>query len=133
MRRAMLFLSLVFVPLISNGQDPVKVDPQHTKVEFENEQVRVLRFHLGANESSPMHEHPARVFVFLTDAQTRITLADGKSEERRGKAGEVRNRPAEKHAVQNLADTDYESIIVELKSEAGRKTKRNTVDEYPNP
>ena len=49
------------------AQDPVKVDPNHYKVEFENAQVRVLRIHYGAHEKSVMHYHPASVAVFLTD------------------------------------------------------------------
>jgi quercetin dioxygenase-like cupin family protein len=97
------------------AQDPVKADATHTKVEFENDQVRVLRFHLGPHEKSPMHEHPERVFVFLTNAHTRVTLEDGKTEERGGNAGEVHHRSAERHAVENLNAQDYESIIVELK------------------
>jgi quercetin dioxygenase-like cupin family protein len=36
-------------------------------VEFENEQVRVLRIGYGAGEKSVMHEHPNAVAVFLTD------------------------------------------------------------------
>jgi len=110
---AFALMFLVVAPV--NAQDPVQVDPKHTKIEFENEQVRVLRFHLGPKEISPMHEHPGRVFVFLTDANTKVTV-EGKAEERSGKAGVVRYRDAEKHAVENLSDKDYESIIVELKS-----------------
>jgi quercetin dioxygenase-like cupin family protein len=117
MRRELI--SIVMIILIGGlraaAQDPVKVDAQHTKVEFENDQIRVLRFHLGPKEKSPMHEHPARVFVFLTDAHFKVTLGDGKVDERTGKAGEVRHRPAEKHAIENLSNEDYESIIVELK------------------
>lgn len=109
---ALMFLAVAPV----NAQDPVQVDPKHTKIEFENEQVRVLRFHLGPKEISPMHDHPGRVFVFLTDANTKVTVEGGKAEERAGKAGAVRYRDAEKHAVENLSDKDYESIIVELKS-----------------
>ena len=108
-------LGLLFTVSIARGQDPVQVDPKHTKVELENDQVRVLRFHLGPKEASPMHYHPDRVFVFLTDANTRVTVAGGKPEVRSGKAGVVRYREAEKHAVENLSDKDYESIIIELK------------------
>jgi hypothetical protein len=69
MRRA-LFLAVVLLFLAASrvmAQDPVKADPnpKHYKVEFENEQVRVLRVHLGPKESSPMHEHPPRVSVPL--------------------------------------------------------------------
>ena len=51
--------------------DPVKVDPQHYKVEFENERVRVLRIKYGAGEKSVMHSHPEAIAVFLTDAHHR--------------------------------------------------------------
>jgi quercetin dioxygenase-like cupin family protein len=71
------------------AQDAVQVDPNHNMVEFENDQVRVLRFHLGPKETSPMHEHPARVLVFLTERRLKITLADDKTEERTGKVGSV--------------------------------------------
>ena len=51
------------------AQDPVKVDSKHYKVEFENDQVRVLRISYGPHEKSVMHEHPASVAIFLTDAR----------------------------------------------------------------
>ncbi len=118
MRRA-LFLAVAFVCLAASpatAQDPVRVDPKHNKVESENNQVRVLRFHLGPKESSPMHEHPANVIVSLTDVHVKVTLADGKTEERTRKAGSAVYRTAEQHAIENLSDKDYESIIVELKT-----------------
>ena len=116
MRQLTPILALVAAAsLTAVGQDPVKIDAQHTKVEFENDQIRVLRFHLGPHEVSPMHEHPARAFVFVTDAHFKATLGDGTVNERTGKAGEVRYRPAEKHAIENLSNKDYESVIVELK------------------
>jgi len=134
MYRAMLLTagSMFLAVSLASAQDPVQVDAKHTKVEFENEQVRVLRFHLGPKEISPMHDHPARVFVFLTDAHTNVTVEGGKAEERSGKAGVVRYRTAEKHEVENLSDKDYESIIVELKSTpasnkpAAKKPKNQT-------
>ena len=96
--------------------DPTKVDPKHHKVEFENDQVRVLRMHVGPKETSPMHEHPPSVAVWLTDARNKVTLADGKTEERPHKAGSVGYRQAEKHVVENLTDKDFEAIIIELKA-----------------
>ncbi len=132
MRRA-LFLAVAFVCLAASpamAQDPVKVDPKHNKVEFENNQVRVLRLHLGPKESTPMHSHPANVIVSITDVHVKVTLADGKTEERTRKAGSAVYRAAEKHAIENLSDKDYESVIVELKSKpaatkpAARKSKK---------
>ena len=40
---------------ISSSLDPVKIDPKHYKVEFENDQVRVLRVKIGAHETAPMN------------------------------------------------------------------------------
>ena len=56
--------------------DPVKVDPKHYKVEFENESVRVLRISYGPGEKSVMHNHPNAVAVYLTDGMTRMTTPD---------------------------------------------------------
>ena len=118
MRRA-LFLAAVLVCLAASpamAQDSVKVDPKHNKVEFENDQVRVLRTHVAPKESIPMHEHPANIVIWLTDSRNKVTLADGTTQERQSKAGSVSYRPGEKHAVQNMSDKDYEVIIVELKA-----------------
>ena len=56
------------------AQDPVKVDPTHYKVEFENKQVRVLRISYGPHEKSVMHGHPATVAVFLREGRARFAF-----------------------------------------------------------
>src|SRR5262249_34421836 len=53
--------------LCARAQDPVKVDPEEYKVEFENNYVRVLRVTRRAHSKAPMHEHPAYVLVPLND------------------------------------------------------------------
>src|SRR5258708_12538310 len=63
----------------ANAQDPVKVDPKHYKVEFENDSVRVLRITYPAHEKSVMHYHPNAVAVFLTGGAARFTPAGGKT------------------------------------------------------
>jgi quercetin dioxygenase-like cupin family protein len=122
MRRAW-FLSCLWVCLAATAamaQDTVQVDPKHNKVEVENDQVRVVRFHLGPKESTPMHSHPTNVLVALTDGHVKVTSADGKAREITRKAGDVTYRPAEKHTVENLSDKDYESIIIELKGKSAK-------------
>ncbi len=100
------------------AQDPVKVDPEHYKVEFENTQVRVLRIHHDPHDRAPMHEHPAGVVVWLTDGHEKLTLPDGKTQESHTKAGQVRWTAGTKHAVENLSDRPFEVIFVELKPKA---------------
>ena len=65
----------------SGPLDPVKVDPKHYRVEFENDQVRVVRVKIGPGETAPKHEHKLnRVVVYLSDQDFRVTNADGKVE-----------------------------------------------------
>ena len=103
-------------PVSPAALDPVKLDPKRYKVEFENDQVRVIRAHYGPHESGPLHEHMLpRVTVFLTPQYMKVTAADGKSQEARADAGDVKWALAAKHSEQNLSDQPFEVIAVELK------------------
>ncbi len=115
--RRVLFLTglLCLVASTATAQDPVKVDPNHYKVEFENARVRVLRVHHDPHDRAPMHEHPAGVVVWLTDSHEKLIFPDGKSQESRSKAGEVSWTGGTKHAVENLSDQPFEVMLVELK------------------
>jgi polyisoprenoid-binding protein YceI len=42
----------------AQAQDPLEVDPKHYKVEFENEQVRVVRVHFDPHYRSVMNQTP---------------------------------------------------------------------------
>jgi quercetin dioxygenase-like cupin family protein len=95
--------------------DPVKVDPKHYKVEFENDRVRVLRITYGPGEKSVMHYHPDGVVVYLTDANTRMTFPDGKTHDYPGKSGQASWTVAGAHLPQNIGDKKFEAILVELK------------------
>jgi quercetin dioxygenase-like cupin family protein len=96
--------------------DPLKVDPKHYQVEFENDRVRILRVNYGSHEKSVMHSHPASVAIFLTENRARFTFPNGKSEERYWKAGQSMFIPAEEHLPHNLSDQPLELILVELKT-----------------
>ena len=125
MRHALLLTAVLVCLTVSTvpAQDPVQVDSKHYKVEVDNEQVRVLRVHLGPKESSPMHEHPPGVVITQTDVHLKFTFPDGKTEERTATAGSVRYRPAVKHAAENLNDKDFEAIEVELKAASAASKK----------
>ena len=98
--------------------DAVKADPAHYKIEVDNAQVRVLRAHFGPHEKSVMHSHPDTIAVFLTDGHVKFTAPDGKTQEANVKAGETQWRPAETHLPENLGDTPFDVIVVELKHKA---------------
>ncbi|MGH7526833.1 MAG: cupin domain-containing protein [Gemmatimonadales bacterium] len=119
MRTVLLAAALWVATVISAyAQDAVTVDPKHYKVEFENEQVRVLRINYGPGEKSVMHEHPANVAVFLADGNVKFTTPDGKSQESPLKAGTTVWGSGEKHLPENIGGKPFELILVELKGKA---------------
>jgi quercetin dioxygenase-like cupin family protein len=71
------------------AQDPVKVDPKHHKVEFEDNQVRVLRITFPPGEKSVTHSHPNAVAVFLTESTLRQNVSAGNAPQGPRKAGDV--------------------------------------------
>ena len=73
-----------------NALDVVKVDSKHYKVDFENEQVRVIRGKVGPHETVPMHEHMTnRLVVYLTEQNFGVTMGDGKLDTMQHPASEV--------------------------------------------
>ncbi len=129
MKRSLQFcnaaLVAVFMLLTSRAlaQDPAKVDSTHYKVEFENDQVRVLRVAYGPGEKSVMHEHPNVVAVFLSDAQGQFTFPDGKTAPVTVNAGQVIWDPAGKHQPENKGDKPFTVIVIELKGKPATPKK----------
>ena len=68
--------------------DPVKVDSKHSSVEFENDEVRVLRIRYGPHEKSVMHYHPKAVAISFTKFPRQIYRR--RRQERRG---DLKSRP----------------------------------------
>ena len=122
MKQAILgILLLVAVTAPALAQDPVKVDPKHYKVEFENDQVRVLRVTYGPGEKSVMHEHPDALAVFLTDGKAKFNLPDGTSQDAPVKAGTTQWTPAGKHLPENVGTKAFELLVVEMKAKPPAK------------
>jgi quercetin dioxygenase-like cupin family protein len=101
---------------ITTALDPLKVDPKHYHLEFENDQVRVVRVKFPPHSGAPLHEHQLnRVVVYLTDQNTRLTSPDGKVENSTHKAGEYSWGGATKHKEDNVLDTPFEAVFIEFK------------------
>lgn len=83
--------------------DPVTVDAKHYKVEFENDEVRVLRVHYDAHDVGKEHEHALNRVVLYVNDQTGA------------KADEVRISGAGKHTERNDGDQPADRIAVEIK------------------
>jgi hypothetical protein len=95
--------------------DPVKVDPEHYRVEFENEKVRILRIKFGPHEKSVMHGQTSAIEINLTIAHLLVAYSDGTAENIHARAGQVRLSPAAERQPENLSDFPYEAIAIELK------------------
>ena len=96
--------------------DPVKLDPKHYKVEFENDRVRVLRGNYGPGERSVMHSHPDGIGLFLASQHSRFAFTNGRPTENHFAAGEVKWLPEGAHLLDNLGDQPIEVVLVELKT-----------------
>jgi hypothetical protein len=96
-------------------RDPVKLDPQYHKVDFENERVRVLRTTLEPHIKSPMHEHPPYVVVYLTDLHTTMAMNDGRLVDNVRRKGVVAWRDFMAHSTENIGSVKAMEIQVELK------------------
>ena len=101
--------------------------PNSTKLEVENEFVRVIRVTFGPHAKMVMHQHPAPkgIIVTLTDQEALITAPDGTSREVHYKAGQFRwavstpgaDRSSQSaHQEENLSDKPFEMIRIEPKS-----------------
>ena len=90
-------------PAVTSKLDPTVVDQRHYKVEFENDQVRVLRVHYEAREEGARHEHLLnRVVVYLNDQPG-------------AKADDVRMSGPAVHTEQNASNQPADRIAIELK------------------
>ena len=98
-------------------QDPVKLEPELYKVLLDNDQVRVIDYHLGKGQKEPMHNHatPAMVYWF-TDAEILNVSPDGKSTKISRKAGEATWRGPVTHTAENIGDAEMRALVVECKT-----------------
>ncbi len=102
------------------ADDPVRVDSGHYRVESENDRVRVVRVRYGPHEKSVMHTDPAGVVIFLTEHHVRFTLPDGTHFELHARPGEVLWGEGETHLPENLEDSPFELLLIQVKGQVSR-------------
>jgi hypothetical protein len=110
--RSVILAMLMLAAVQAKSQDPLKVDPGHFKVEFENDQVRVVRVHFDPHYKSTMNQVPPRVVILLTDEHIRVTFPDGTSADRHLKAGTAFWTERGQGRPENLSDLPFELIWV---------------------
>lgn len=97
--------------------DPIATNPELYSVAFENDRVRVLRYHDRPGDRTRPHEHPDSVMITVSSFDRRLRH-DDQSVDVSIPAGEVRWLDAQEHSGENIGTTDTVTFFVELK-EAG--------------
>jgi hypothetical protein len=105
--------------------DPTETNPDHYKVVFENERVRVLEYRDTPGVRTTPHSHPDSVMVTLSDFDRKLIMGDQEREVSLT-AGQAVWVGAQTHAGENIGSTPTHTIFVELK-EPGPATSSEPV------
>ena len=92
--------------------DPCEVSPEHYRVLFSNEHLRVVEMTLPAGAKDNEHSHPNETVYFITGGKVRIYVGDD-SMEAEIPDGHVMYHEAWTHVVENIGDTDIHAVIFE--------------------
>lgn len=122
--RVLLFLSLGTLAGVhtARAQDPVKLSPNLYTVLLENDQVRVLEYHVKPGDKEPMHSHPSAVVYVFTDGKARAATPDGKTQIIESKAGETIWSEPVTHTWEYLGPGNGRVLIIELKNAGSAKS-----------
>ncbi len=113
MRRLLPILTLLAGAALA--QDPLAVDPAHYRLEYEDENVRVVRVILAPGEVSPLHAHADRISVVVRSAKLRLVDQDGTAREVELPTGATNALPSVRHTVTNIGTTTFEEVATEFK------------------
>lgn len=102
--------------------DPIATDPELYRVLFENDVVRVLEYRDRPGARTSPHDHPDSVMVTLSGFRRRLS-AGGAEREVELEAGRAVWLPAQRHAGENIGDSETHTIFVELKGRTHRSSE----------
>ena len=110
---AIFFWLTATLPVLA--QDPLEVAPDHYKLLFENDRVRVMQVDMQPGDTIATHSHPDHVAYLLSGGKFRLTYPDGKTKEIEEETGKTMWINAETHAAENIGDTELRILVFELK------------------
>lgn len=98
--------------------DPVGTNPDLYRVVFENERVRVLRYHDDPGDRTSPHTHPDSVMVTLSSFRRRLYGTTGEERDVDIDTETIAWLPAQEHAGHNIGETATDVLFIELKEPA---------------
>jgi hypothetical protein len=126
----LLFVTaLTFAVKTTRAQDPVKVDPEHYVILYENDEVRVLKFDDMPGDTVPKHSHPwYKVYVitpttrefFAVDKATQVCVKDGTAKQLMPNNNPPWQPPIT-HCEKNTSTTEPTHLIVIECKKASKK------------
>lgn len=96
--------------------DAVTIAPHLHEVIFENDKMRVLKVTVKPGDKADMHWHPENINYILRPGKLRFTKPDGSTADIELTEGQVTSSPESLHAVENIGETEVQTVQVELKS-----------------
>ncbi|HEU5121424.1 MAG TPA: hypothetical protein VFT59_01140 [Candidatus Saccharimonadales bacterium] len=99
----------------SDTIDIVAIAPESHEVIFENDTIRMLKVTVRPGEKVSMHKNPENINYILKPGRLRLTGADGSTIDFDLTEGQVIPAPRGQHAVENIGNTEVQTIGVELK------------------
>src|SRR5260370_14613530 len=115
MKIASLFLIFLTTSIDTSAQDPLKVDPSHYRILFENAHIRVLEYRDKPGDKAPMHSHPSYMTYVAGPGKTELTLPDGRTLVGEEKGSIFECLPPTQHAMENVGTTDTQEVLIEFK------------------
>lgn len=108
--------ALVIRAQAAQTADSQQITPN--KVEFENDQIKVIRGFLAPHQKTAVHSHPYRFGVTLTKNDLMIT-SDGKTVPSKKNAQEIFWSEPVTHQVENVSTERMQNIEIEFKKDKG--------------
>jgi hypothetical protein len=105
----------IIPPEVLADRDPVRVDPQHFKLDLDNEQVRVVHLSMKGSESTPMHEETELLAVCIKECHVRLSRPDGKFQDVHMQAGDARWVWEETRSEKNLSKEPLDMLLIEIR------------------
>ncbi len=103
----------------TKAPDPLLTDGDKYHLLFENDLVRVLRYHDEPGARTHLHHHPCFVLYALGPFKRELGFPDGTQRVREFKGGEAVWMPAQTHSGHNIGTVPTEALIFELKVPCG--------------